>query len=202
LGSKREHKGCWITCTSHSFSSSSSLLLILWLMNVKEREEKKKVFKKNIKRDTPQVQGCCCCSTTTPQSKGFLCDDQKPYLGPSIILAIISCIYMKTHLYVHYSQSNYTFLKWFFFLLWWHPIIQDTKYWAIWLQYRNSMRVMISKLIGWWSIHYLLGKWSYLQIICSVGLIRAVQFSLIYLFIYLFSLFLTYSYNHTDIIAN
>jgi len=49
LGSKREHKGCWITCTSHSFSSSSSLLLILWLMNVKEREEKKRCLKKILK---------------------------------------------------------------------------------------------------------------------------------------------------------
>ena len=101
LGSEREHKGCWITCTSHSFFSSSSLLLILWLMNVKERERKRCLAKKKKKKDTPQIQGCCCCCCcciTTPQSKGFLCDDQKPCLGPSIILAIISCIYMKTHL--------------------------------------------------------------------------------------------------------
>jgi hypothetical protein len=63
-----------------------------------------------IGKDAPQIQGCCCSYTTTPQSKGFLCNDQRPYLGPSIMLTIISCIY-KTHSYVLYSQSNNKCLK-------------------------------------------------------------------------------------------
>ena len=115
LGSEREHKSCWITCTSHSFFSSSSLLLILWLMNVKERGRKRCLAKK---KNTPQIQGCCCSAILlllNPRDS-FVMIKSLVWVPPSSSPSFHAYIWRPTS-YVHYSQSNNTFLKWVFFTM-------------------------------------------------------------------------------------
>lgn len=105
------------------FVFSSSLLFILWLMNVKE--EKKGVV--CVWERVPRFKAAAC-SSTTPQSKGFPSDDQKLLLGPSIILTIISCIYMKTHLSRPFltKQMLKVPFSFFSFFLFFFPLLMIT----------------------------------------------------------------------------
>lgn len=136
-----EHKGCWITCTSHSFFPSSSLLFILWLMNVKGK--KKVLNQKKMKRVHNSRLLLLLLLLFNPRDSFVMI--KKPYLGPSIILTIISCIYMKTHLLLRPLLTKQVPIKshfwfpFFFFTLWWQPIILILKWQSGFIEIRPKL---------------------------------------------------------------